>query len=123
MSTRLRTLLDRLGYILLCLFLLLLLQVPIILLVLASRQEITWQRSPFDSDRLWLIQSVEASGLGFSHTHLMDGAPDGRCARTDTTIWIYAGRPRERGWQRTAYCECYQPVNGQWQGGGRCQLP
>jgi hypothetical protein len=78
---------------------------PLAVIVLAARGELNWKRGEFVEDRLWLIQDVDARGLGHSSSRVISNQEpvDGPiCVRTRVRFLMWKGTA-----EPSAYCECY----------------
>jgi hypothetical protein len=114
---------SRLGCVSGLLILLCLVTVPLFVFVLAVRGELTWRRSQFVEDRLWLINADNASaderGLGYSASRVISDqtATDGPlCVRTRVYFVLWQGRS-----DQLELCDCYlRAANAQYEASGSC---
>lgn len=101
------TIARRIGYALLALLWLVVMLTPCLAMALAARGELSWQRGPHTTDRVWLVMERNQRGLGYSAERIVsDQRPaDGPvCARTTVRYFLWAG---STAGQNTEYCECY----------------
>lgn len=103
----------------------LLLLAPCGLFYLATQGEvtITFQESPPQIVRIWLINEVERRGIGFSRPSLfVDVASQTACIQTDVQFLLWQGHADNL---TTSYCECYSRDGDSWtfsgSSGGECQ--
>lgn len=80
---------------------------PCFALTLAARGELSWQRSEYDSDRVWLIQEREQRGLGYaairvSTDNRATGGP--LCVRNTVRFVFWKGEANN---ENNDWCECY----------------
>jgi hypothetical protein len=81
----------------------LLLLTPCLVIVLATRGEISISTgsAPDQELRIWLVMEARSRGLGVSNAslHEQDSAT---CVQTDVQFWLWQGSEAP-----TSYCECY----------------
>lgn len=97
--------LRRLGYLAAFFAWLGVMCLPLSVFVLAVRGEMDWKRGEFVEDRLWLIQEIEAHGLGYSSARVISNQEpvDGPvCVRTRVRFFMWKGTAGAAD-----YCECY----------------
>lgn len=95
------------GYALLLLLWLIAMLSPCFAIALASRGEISWQRSEHDGDRIWLIQERDQKGIGYHAERVIsDQRPtDGPlCVKSTIRFFLWEGSAEG---QNAEYCECY----------------
>jgi len=116
-----RRALRRIGCVLGMLVWLAVLLLPCLGFVLAVQGEITWERSRFSQDRLWLIRESDQRGVALSDTRPVGRTDaDEVCTRTYVTIWLWS----QGSIDRIGYCQCEQrTVNGDWKASRECRLP
>ena len=97
---------------------------PICVLVLAVRGELSWRRGPFTEDRVWIVRSDpaagdETAGLAYSTIRVASGRPGAAgpvCVRTRSTFLLWSGAT-----DNVDYREAYEPGdNGRYQVTGNC---
>jgi hypothetical protein len=113
--------LRRLGCILATVLWFAILLLPCVGFYLAIQGEITWERSRFSNDRLWLVRDERQMGIALSDTQPM-GSTDAAevCTRTYVTIWLWS----EGTFERIGYCNCEKRTeNGVWMTSRECTLP
>jgi hypothetical protein len=113
--------LRRLGCIVALVLWFAILMLPCIGFYLAVRGEITWDRSRFSYDRLWLVREERQTGIALAHTQPIGPTDvDEVCTRTFVTIWLWS----EGSFERTGYCDCERRTEtGDWTMSRECTLP
>ncbi len=88
--------------------------------LLAIRGELAIQTSDLAGYRLWLLNSDNGPGIGFSRAHPSDaGMMDGeQCIETVTDFYIWGSKSSE---PQQVYCECFARVEGGWAYRGTCE--
>lgn len=116
-----RRALRRVGCLAGALIWLAVLLLPCLAFVLAVRGDITWERSRFSQDRLWLIRESGQNGLALSDTRPLGRTDaDEVCARTVVTFWLWS----QGSVERTSYCQCEQRTpSGDWTLSRECPSP
>ena len=86
---------------------------PIVVFLLALRGEVSWRRGDFSYDRVFLLNEVDAAGLGYERARVIrdDRPADGPvCVSTRVTYWTIRGKG-----EPPQSCNCYS-ATGQSQG-------
>lgn len=74
-------------------------------MALISQRELTWKRSEFVEDRVWLVQEADAAGIAYSAARLSAREANGAlCVRTNVLFILWQGVS-----ENLNYCECYAP--------------
>jgi hypothetical protein len=99
--------LRNLGFILFIIVWLLVMTLPCFAFVLASRGELSWDRSEHDWDRIWLLQERNQKGLGYQAERVIsDQSSSGGpiCVRNSVRYFLWQGTDTNTN---TDYCECF----------------
>lgn len=120
-----RSPLRRAGCVVALVLWFLVLLAPCGLFYLATQGEIalTFNPSPPQIVRVWLVMEARQRGIGFSRPSIVvDAANQTVCVQTDVTFLLWEGRADDLA---STYCECYAQDSGQWTlmstGTGVCQ--
>ncbi|MEP7288933.1 MAG: hypothetical protein ABI947_24535 [Chloroflexota bacterium] len=101
-----------------------LLLTPCLAFVLAVQKEIVLTHSdiPEDAFRVWLIQDINARGIGISNSQRVTAATNGAtCTIIDGRFLLWQGKAAS-----PHFCSCYTKQNGYWssiaEGDAACHL-
>lgn len=82
-----------------------LMSLPLIVFALAVRGELGWRRNDLVYDRVYLINEVDAAGLAYERTRIVDderAAGGAVCVGTRVTYWMMRGDA-----DPVDVCQCY----------------
>lgn len=104
--TRKLRLLRRAGRVLLFVLWLVVMTAPCFAFALAARGELSWRRSKYDGDRIWLIQERDQKGIGLEAVRTIGGAEANGpiCVRNVVRFFLWEGSSEGMD---VEYCECY----------------
>ena len=78
---------------------------PALGLLLASRGEISWQPGEYHGYRVWVIMEQEERGIGWEVRHTASRSVERVCLQTTVGFWLW--RPQVQH-TRYSFCECYR---------------
>ncbi|MBI3762422.1 MAG: hypothetical protein HY260_11255 [Chloroflexi bacterium] len=81
------------------------LSLPLFVFILAIKGEMTWKRSEFVEDRIWLIRETENRGVAYSAARVVsnrEAAGGPICVRTRVKFFMWQGAAQD-----AEFCECY----------------
>ncbi len=111
-EVRRRSPLRRPGCVLGIIIWFMLLLSPCIVVILASRGEVSISTgsAPEQHLRIWLVQEARQRGLGISTASVFEQDEDAICVQTNVSFLMWQGEG-----ESSAYCECYQQSDSGWQ--------
>ena len=99
----------------------LILSIPLLALMLATRGQLQWQRSEFSGDRVWLLSNSKQAGVAWEARRLTTPAPDRACVTTRVRFIVWRGMADGLN---AEYCDCYElPAANPPVATGACVLP
>lgn len=97
------------------------LSLPPLSLLLATRGQLQWQRSEFSGDRVWLLSNNKQAGVAWEARRLTTQAPGRACVTTRVSFFVWRGLADGLN---AEYCDCYElPAAGPLVATGACVLP
>ena len=97
------------------------LSVPLLALLLATRGQLQWQRGNFSGDRIWLLSNNKQAGVAWEARRLTSQAPDRACVTTRVSFLVWRGLADGL---YAEYCDCYDlPAAEPLVATGTCVLP
>ena len=83
-----------------------LLSLPLLAFSLAARNQLQWGVAEGDHIRLFLIQEIDAEGIGVELARMASDNP--ACLETDVRYFMWSGAP-----ENTRYCQCRNAASGE----------
>ena len=97
------------------------LSVPLLALLLATRGHLQWQRGNFSGDRIWLLSNNKQAGVAWEARRLTAQAPDSACVTTRVRFLVWRGLADGLN---VEYCDCYTlPAAEPLVASGTCAVP